>query len=191
MENITGRFNVGPYPSQARIGVITFSDSVNIEFNLGENLEEKETISAVRRINYLSGGTNTASALRILSDVMFRPENGGRMNASHVALVITDGESHDINATAAASKRARDQGIRILTIGVGPNVDEEELKLIASDPDDHHVFKVTSYRTLQQIADAMVERTCEGKLIIRAISTVYYILHHVHLRMNILKFLSN
>ncbi|KAK3098262.1 hypothetical protein FSP39_017695 [Pinctada imbricata] len=130
-------------------------------FNLGDNLEKRETISAIRRINYLSGGTNTAEALDLLSTTMFSGENGGRNHVPHVAVVVTDGESHDTSATAQAAKRARDNGTKLLAIGVGPGADERELKLIASDPDDKHVFKVTNYRTLQEIVESMINRTCE------------------------------
>ena len=163
VNDITDRLNVGPSKSQTRIGALTFSDHPKIEFNLGDNLRKGDTVDAVRKIYHRSGGTNTAAALTTLANSMFLPENGGRMNASRVAIVITDGRSHNRNATAAAARRARDQGIRILTIGVGSRVDDNELSLIASEPKNQTVFRVTSYKRLQIILDSMVEKTCRGK----------------------------
>jgi len=42
---------------------------------------------------YLGGGTNTAAALRLLREVIFRPENGDRPSARNVVVLIANGES--------------------------------------------------------------------------------------------------
>ena len=172
VNDITDRLNVGPSKSQTRIGAISFSDYAKIEFTLGDNLRKVDAVDAVRNIYHRSGGTNTAAALTTLAHSMFLHENGGRLNASRVAIVITDGRSHNRKATAAAARRAQDKGIRILTIGVGPRVDDNELSLIASEPKNLNVFKVTSYRRLQQIQDSMVEKTCRGTKIYNTIKII-------------------
>ena len=164
VKKVTKRLGIGPFDYQTRIGAVTFSDDAKIEFNLGENLSKRDVVHAVRRIKHRSGSTNTATALTTLADSMFLPENGGRMNASRVAIVITDGKSHNRNATSVAAKRARDQGIRILTVGVGPEIDGTELDLIASEPKQLNMYKVTSFRKLRTVLDSMVERTCKGNV---------------------------
>ncbi len=60
-------------------------------------------------------GTDIAQAISLAS-LSFSASEGE--NRSRAVILITDGEGHDGDAVAAA-RRAREQGIRIYTIGIG------------------------------------------------------------------------
>lgn len=47
----------------------------------------------------------------------------------------------------------------MLAVGVGNNVDQKELKTIAMN-DEKHVFKVTKYKDLVKILDALLKESC-------------------------------
>ena len=47
----------------------------------------------------------------------------------------------------------------MLAVGVGKNVDKKELKTIAMD-NDNHVFRVTKYKDLVNILDALLKESC-------------------------------
>jgi len=53
----------------------------------------QDVIQATRMLPYIGGRTNTMAALRLLRDVIFRPENGDRVSARNVAVLIANGES--------------------------------------------------------------------------------------------------
>lgn len=47
----------------------------------------------------------------------------------------------------------------MLAVGVGKNVDKKELTTIAMN-DENHVFRVTKYKDLVQILDALLKESC-------------------------------
>ena len=46
---------------------------------------------------YTKGGTNTADAIRYARETVFTTQNGMRPNASHIAIIVTDGKIMTIN----------------------------------------------------------------------------------------------
>lgn len=160
LENLTDELEVGTLLNQSRVGVISYSDEPKLEFTLNDYTEKKDVVSAIRRINYLSGGTNTTAAINLAVDKIFTEENGARKEADDVIVVITDGESFSENETKAAALQARKLGIVIFAIGIGPNVNAKELRLIAGNTD--HIYQVSSYEDLRSIADILINKTCVG-----------------------------
>ncbi|XP_061173470.1 collagen alpha-6(VI) chain-like [Saccostrea echinata] len=157
LENITGELDVGPAVNQSRVGVISFSDEPRLEFTLNNCTEKKDILAAVRRINYMSGGTNTASAIR-LAVKMFKAATGARKGAKDIIVVITDGESFSKSETEESALQARNMGISMFAIGVGANVNVEELSLIAGITE--HVYRVSNYGDLKSIKEALINKTC-------------------------------
>lgn len=160
LENITGALDVGPSPDQSRVGVVSFSDEPRLEFTLGQYIEKEAVVSAIRRINYLSGGTNTAAAIGLAADSMFLKDNGARLNAKDVIIVITDGESFSESETKASALKARERGIVMLAIGVGVSVNVNELRLITGVPE--YVYQVSKYEDLRNITEPLINKTCIG-----------------------------
>ena len=54
----------------------------------------RDVMAAVDRIPYIYGSTNTADALKSMSEVMFTPANGDRPDAPNVCILLTDGVSN-------------------------------------------------------------------------------------------------
>ncbi|KAL5019862.1 hypothetical protein ScPMuIL_002754 [Solemya velum] len=161
-QNVISEFDVGPEKTQTRIGVLTFSDSHQLHFNLDQNLDKSMAMAAIMKTPYRSGGTNTADALWYLGEHMFSVKTGSRPNAKHIAVVITDGESHNPEATQIAAEAAKKKGIQIFAIGVGDAADLDELEAIASTPSENFVFRVATYTALNSIQKSISQRTCEG-----------------------------
>lgn len=160
LENIAGALDVGPFLNQSRIGVISFSDEPRLEFTLNQYTEKSELIDAIRRINYLSGGTNTAAAIQLALKTMFNKESGAREEAKNVIIVFTDGESFSESETKVSAQKAREMGIFVLAIGVGVNVNVKELNLITGNPD--HVYQVLKFEDLRDITETLINKTCTG-----------------------------
>ncbi|XP_035389218.1 integrin alpha-X-like isoform X1 [Electrophorus electricus] len=112
--------------------------------------------SQVMRIQQLQGGTYTAKAINIVVNKLFTSSAGARPNANRVLLVITDGESSagDDNLENAIENAKQNNIIRY-AIGVGDAFEKasarQELRTIASEPDDEYTFKVDNFDLLDKI----------------------------------------
>ena len=47
---------------------------------------------------------------------------------------------------------------------MGSGANEQELKAMATDPDDTHVFTVTDFTLLDNITGTLAQKTCQGKM---------------------------
>lgn len=160
VKGMVNGFDVGP--TGAHIGVVTFSSKPHLEFHLNKYTDKAKTIQGISNIQYISGGTNTADALKYARLTSFLTANGARGAASKIAIVITDGKSQSPPATAAEAQRLRDQGITVFSVGVGSGPNLPELNSMATDPNNQHVFVVTNFDALKQIKGTLAQKACEG-----------------------------
>ncbi|XP_052796198.1 cartilage matrix protein-like isoform X2 [Mya arenaria] len=105
--------------------------------------------------------TNTGAAINYALDSMITPAAGSRPGVSKVIIVITDGRSQKWQKTQAAAKRGHDQNMTIFAIGVGRNLDLNELSNIASNPDDEFLFMVDDFSALQTITNRLARTACK------------------------------
>ena len=116
------------------VGVISFSDFASIDFGVTQHTDLNSLLLAIEKIPYRAGFTNTAAALNLLRTA---GKPGGALNLrdgfTHVAILITDGESNRGNTTAAAhALRASNIYTEVYAVGVD-QADMDELNLIASE----------------------------------------------------------
>ena len=152
--------------NRSAVGVILFSNSANIEFNLQAHTNSSALRSAFRRLPYMSGGTtNTAEALRLLLNESTAQDGqlGIRSDSSKIAIVITDGQSNNMLATSAAAAELNSSNIfDVYAVGVG-NADQTELGTIASSPELVFFTNDLNNDGLQQLVDAILPQLCAGK----------------------------
>ena len=73
----------------------------------------------------------------------------------------TDGKSNQYPITYAAPA-LKNGGVQVYTVGIG-SIDRDELRFIASDPDNEHVFILSSFRDAPAFVDFLSVVTCESK----------------------------
>ncbi|XP_061197993.1 uncharacterized protein LOC133206079 [Saccostrea echinata] len=144
------------------VGVITYSDRTHLEFHLNAHHDKQSLANAINNIRYISGGTNTADALKYARETSFQTANGARNNAAKIAIVITDGKSTSTIATSAEAQRLRQKGVTVFSVGVGA-ANKQELNAMATDPDASHVFVVNNFDALKQINGELAQKACEVK----------------------------
>lgn len=144
------------------IGVVTFSSKPHLEFHLNKFNSKSAVNQGVSNIHYISGGTNTADAIKYARQTSFLAANGARSGASKIAIIVTDGKSQSPPATAAEAQKMRDQGITVFSIGVGTGPNKPELDAMATDPDNQHVFVVSNFDALKQIKGELQKKACDG-----------------------------
>lgn len=106
----------------ARIGLVLFSDNVRLGFNMDQFITRLDIIEEVQRLPYLRGSTNTAAALRYVTNTMFTQMGGDRNNARNVAFLITDGQSNNREETMKEAKTLKDKGIDLFVAGIGKTI---------------------------------------------------------------------
>ncbi|XP_017204454.1 integrin alpha-E isoform X4 [Oryctolagus cuniculus] len=138
---------------ECSFALVQYGRVIQTEFNLQDSQNMTASLAKVQNITQVRNVTRTASAIQHVLDDIFTQRHGSRKKASKVIVVLTDGDTFEdpLNLTVVINS-PKMQGIERFAIGVGDafkkHQTEQELKLIASDPDETHAFKVTNYSAL-------------------------------------------
>ena len=161
--NVVNGFDIGPEDTQ--VGVISFSSSARFHFHLNTYHNKASLLNAINSVSYTGGSTNTAAGLDLLRLQGYTSSSGGRPLSQaipRVAVVVTDGVSNSPTATVAAANNVHNAGIETFAVGVGSNVNNDELNAIASDPSFVSLlsgFDSSQFDNLQRVISS---ETCTG-----------------------------
>ncbi|XP_050993234.1 collagen alpha-1(XII) chain-like [Labeo rohita] len=156
LESFVGSFTVGS--NQTLVGLVQYSGDPRIEWHLNTHSTKEALINAVKNLPYKGGNTNTGFALTFILKNSFKAESGSRSDVPKIVILITDGKSQDDVLLPAQS--LRDTGIELFAIGV-KNADENELRAIASPPEETHVYNVDDFRFMLDIMEKLNRSVCE------------------------------
>uniref|UniRef100_A0A3B4BDE2 VWFA domain-containing protein n=1 Tax=Periophthalmus magnuspinnatus TaxID=409849 RepID=A0A3B4BDE2_9GOBI len=134
------------------VGLIQYSTKVRTEFTLDQFSSARDVKQAVSQVQYMGRGSLTGSALRHMFQTSFSPQEGARANVQRVSIVFTDGRSQDDVSEWAA--KAKESGITIYALGIGKAV-EQELREIASEPIEKHLFYTEGFEKMGEITDKL------------------------------------
>lgn len=115
--------------TEDQVGIATFADRANKVQALST---DKDTITRAIQGIPSGGGTNISDGLLAGDDLLKASE--GRADALGVIILLSDGQS-PAQDTALGIKNG---GIRIITVGLGQDVNENELRAVASAPEDYY-----------------------------------------------------
>lgn len=144
----------------SNLAVVTFSDDARIHFRLSDYNNRVDMIRAIDAIPYTRGTTNTASALRLVRQQVFREQDGDRPDLRNIAILMTDGGSNDFSETLKEARLAREAGITMISVGIKDWVNMVEIREIASDPDDRNVFSIESFDVINRIQSDLKAIIC-------------------------------
>ncbi|XP_075454120.1 collagen alpha-1(XII) chain isoform X2 [Ascaphus truei] len=150
-------FEIGP--ERVQIALAQYSGDPRTEWQLNSHSTRKSLMDAVANLPYKGGNTLTGLALNFILQNNFKAGVGMRAKSRKIGVLITDGKSQD--DIVAPSKKLRDQGIELYAVGV-KNADENELKQIATDPDDIYVYNVADFSLLVNIVDDLTTNLCNS-----------------------------
>uniref|UniRef100_H3AK93 Matrilin 2 n=1 Tax=Latimeria chalumnae TaxID=7897 RepID=H3AK93_LATCH len=157
-------------PNAARVGVVQYSTKVHTEFTLGSYISGKDVKEAVSQIKYMGKGSMTGHALKHMYENSFTDAEGARLPSSKVpkaVIVFTDGRAQD--DVSEWANKAKNSGITMYAIGVGKAI-EEELREIASEPQEKHVYYAEDFSSMSDIAEKLKTRICEGIALMHGMS---------------------
>lgn len=147
--------------NKMRVAIVSFSKRAFINFNLHRYSKKSSLIRAIRKIKYMSGGTNTYFALQLLHRV-FKRQNGDRNSVPNIAIVITDGVSSNSKRTILAANTIKRAGVDIFSVGIGRKFRRSELQAMASHPKYKHIFTVGKFNALKRITKSISKKICQG-----------------------------
>ncbi|XP_063344125.1 collagen alpha-4(VI) chain-like isoform X2 [Pelmatolapia mariae] len=146
-------FRIGP--DHVRMGLVKYSDSPSLEFDLTQHSDVKTMEKVVNKISHKGGGTNTGKALSSMKGHFQNAKTSRGYKVSEYLIVITDGESNDKVKDPAEELRA--QGVIIYAIGVNASNDNE-LNEIAGDP--KRKYFVSNFDALKIIKNDVIREIC-------------------------------
>ncbi|XP_060073910.1 collagen alpha-3(VI) chain-like [Ylistrum balloti] len=157
-----------------QFAAVSYSNHVYDEFRFNNFSTREDILSAINRINHSQGdATRTYLAIERMVKDLFAPGNGARDDAVHIGVVLTDGGtnpgSYDRFTTEQGkaetqhqARIAKDNDIYMFAIGIGGSVDLNELRGIASEPDEKFLITVDTYEKLdtERIKTLLACRVC-------------------------------
>ena len=159
---ITKTFEIAP--DRTQVGWISFDDTARVIFDLSAHGDSTSLHSAIRSAPYGEGLTNIGDGLILLSG-MFSSRDA--FDIPKVAIVVTDGQSNRGNTSEAVARLRKD--INIFVVGVGDNVNEVELQLVASagvtTDNLEHLYYIEGFidEELDTLRETIKARACFGK----------------------------
>ncbi|XP_034073276.1 LOW QUALITY PROTEIN: collagen alpha-1(XII) chain-like [Gymnodraco acuticeps] len=150
-------FNISP--DRVQIALAQYSGDPKTEWNLNAHSTKASLLEAIAKLPYKGGNTMTGMALNFILQNNFKTSAGMRENARKIGILITDGKSQD--EIVFTSQSLRENGIELYAVGV-KNADEGELRSIASDPDDIHMYNVNDFKFLVDIVDELTVNLCNS-----------------------------
>ncbi|KAF1373398.1 hypothetical protein PFLUV_G00238450 [Perca fluviatilis] len=165
LAGMVSNFNIGP--DRVQIGLIQYSNNPRTEWHLNTHQTKYSLLKAIANLVQLTGSTNTGRALNSTLQNNFKPNVGMRADSKKIAVLITDGEAND--NTLLPSQKLKDAGIEIYAIGV-TRVNKKELSYIASDPKEIHLYYVSDFSSLLDIADDLTINICNSLEFVRLVN---------------------
>lgn len=144
--------------------MVLYSDSASVHFQFGDSSSTREFERAVLEMPHLKGTARIDKAL----DVAFRDVFPyGRVGIPQIAFIVTTSKQpsgEDLKALDVASNPLRNAGVKVMAIGVGTEVDPNELQLMVDK--EEHLLLADSYDELILDRKNVSRRICEeaGKL---------------------------
>ncbi|RXM91033.1 Cochlin, partial [Acipenser ruthenus] len=151
--NIVDAFEISDIGS--KIGAVQFTYDQKKEIGFHDYTTKEDTLAAVRGIRYMSGGTATGEAISYTVSNLYNPLKGGA-NRNFI-VIITDGQSYDEIRGPAVS--AQKEGITVYSVGVAW-APMEDLKAMASEPKESHVFFTREFTGLHQFEQPIIKGIC-------------------------------
>ncbi|XP_060067325.1 collagen alpha-4(VI) chain-like [Ylistrum balloti] len=145
-------------PDDIQISVVTFESDVHNQFNLDTYENKTDLVDAIRNISFQAGNTLTDKALNYVRTVSFSNSSGDRENVDNILVVLTDGRSTDRNSTMDEAEMLRNTSTKVITIGIGADIDVSELNAIASD--SSNAFTVPDFDALAGIQNSISAQAC-------------------------------
>ncbi|XP_052233684.1 uncharacterized protein LOC127846468 isoform X4 [Dreissena polymorpha] len=158
VRDVSNNMQLGP--NKVQVSAVTFGTGAKNQFDLNQYSDKAALEAAIMSIQYNGGQPALANAIRYVTGSSFSPLHGGRADAPHVAVVLTNQPSGTIDTIKLQSQTAKDNGVIIYAVGIGNGVNMNELQTLASDPDSRHLYTANNFDALSSLKDILATKLC-------------------------------
>ena len=136
--------------------IVLYSTSASVELNFSQKFSLQNFIYAEDGLPFESGSTRIDKALYVTSEQVFTTS---RQQNSKIAILITDGRNTigpNTVLLGIASQPLKQKGVRIFVVGVGANLDKEELLNITERKEDL-ILPYSAYQLSDYVDDLVTK----------------------------------
>ena len=159
LKDLAGR--IGLSTNGVHVSVVQFASNATLEIPFLDDIA-----TFISRVDALKGTkyqTRIDIGLDVALDEMFQSANGMRPydECSKVAIIMADGKNTEPWEPMNYAKKLRDARIRVVVVGIGNSVNQDELRPLVEVDDDFHLAQ--DFDDL--ISDSFLESTaiCQDK----------------------------
>ena len=149
---------------RSRIGAFTFATEHNEhgQFFLNTYPGNKQGVINALNFYHKGGRTNTQAGLNVMRMQHFTSFRGDRAGVPNIGILVTDGYSNEFESnTIAEATQAKNNGIKMYTVGLGDGPNMGELNSISSDPDSEYVFRLRDKSQVENVAKDILIQLCQ------------------------------
>ncbi len=142
------------------MGLIQFSNRIEIEVQLGNVTNSAAMIAAINGMVYQNGGsTSTTQALDVAANEL---NQFGRAGVQKQIILLTDGAPDNFIAALDKAEEIKQNGVAIIGIGINlqSSFERDILERIATDG---VLIEATNVNDLARVASAILRQACPGK----------------------------
>ena len=147
-----------------RAALVLFSLTAGLEIKFSDYNGANEFNTKVRNLPLLGSTTRIDRALDVAYREMFNVKNGMRPDVKKVLVLLTDGkqtEMADALKPSIAAYPFHKDGIKVISIGIGPAVDPVELESIVLRPEDLYLAEDFNELKTKSFVAGISDATCE------------------------------
>ncbi|XP_038046265.1 complement C2-like isoform X2 [Patiria miniata] len=165
---LVSKIGVADGPRQARYGACLFASDVQVAFHVSDPQPSVGIVNGLldglinlHGTDPIGRGTATGKALKLIHENMI-PAAYDRPNAHKYLFLFTDGKTNmgaDVALPKKEAETLRERfKVQIHCIGVGHEIDINELQEIASQPTNEHLFLVKDYGELHLLVQTITKQ---------------------------------
>ena len=158
---VSDSFIIGP--GKAFTAVIQYGTTATTAIRFTDYMNNADFNMAVDALPYLQGETRMDKALQLASSELLTERSGARAGVAKVLVFLTDGRQSGAPDGVDLQKVAMpllSAGVRVFAVGIGNQIDDNELKLIVDKTDD--LIMVPSFDGLATRVRQLSIATCES-----------------------------
>ena len=116
------------------VGAVVYDTNARLAWRLGDLMDARSTIYTIDRLRRLRNGNSILKALEIARDDLFSLNNGARRGVPKTLIVFIDKTDARDQRLEDTAKQLKDEGVKVIVIAIGPEVDKKDVAGITSSP---------------------------------------------------------
>lgn len=165
MSQAIDSFDVGPM--KVHVGIVTYSGSALTTLEIDQLVSKEVLDDFTNRLTQQGRQVNVVSALDEAFRSTFSIFGGVRQSKpKSFVLLVPEGSVSSRQEVLNAAARLKSLGVRLLTVGIGRNIDQNLYELASTQPPSKFFYDVPNHNDLKAKSRDVAEVICKGNFLI-------------------------